>query len=172
MTQARRNSIRKRRKAAVGIGRSRGFSGDDGRCIGNRTRNECTVAGQRTAIDSDARRKSPTSVWRPFKSSTGKTPRLAKALELPVAAAAAVRWRAVMPAAVAGCAHAGGRWRMRSCRWSAAAAPHAGGRLRRCWCAVAPSAAAHAGGRCAVAVAAPLVAAAPAEAAALVSEHG
>src|SRR5580692_5880684 len=36
-------------KDSLGIGRRRGFSGDDGRRIGNRTRNECAVAGQRTA---------------------------------------------------------------------------------------------------------------------------
>jgi hypothetical protein len=28
------------RQDSLGMGRSRGFSGDDGRCIGNRTRNE------------------------------------------------------------------------------------------------------------------------------------
>jgi hypothetical protein len=33
------------RKINLGIGRGRGFSGDDGRCIGNRTHNACTVAG-------------------------------------------------------------------------------------------------------------------------------
>jgi hypothetical protein len=38
------------RQGSLGIGRSWGFSGDDWRRIGNRTRNECTVAGQRTAI--------------------------------------------------------------------------------------------------------------------------
>jgi hypothetical protein len=27
------------RKSSLGMGRSRGFTGDDGRCIGNRTRN-------------------------------------------------------------------------------------------------------------------------------------
>jgi hypothetical protein len=32
-------------KVSLGMGRSRGFSGDDGCCIGNRTRNECTVTG-------------------------------------------------------------------------------------------------------------------------------
>jgi hypothetical protein len=36
-------------KVSLGIGRGRGFSGDDGCCIGNRTRNECPVTGQRTA---------------------------------------------------------------------------------------------------------------------------
>src|SRR5580704_5088444 len=33
------------RKINLGIGRGRGFSGDDGRCIGNRTHHACTVAG-------------------------------------------------------------------------------------------------------------------------------
>jgi hypothetical protein len=33
------------RKINLGIGRGRGFFGDDGRCISNRTHNECTVAG-------------------------------------------------------------------------------------------------------------------------------
>jgi hypothetical protein len=32
-------------KGSLGIGRSRGFPGDDGCRIGNRTRNECPVAG-------------------------------------------------------------------------------------------------------------------------------
>ena len=36
-------------KSSLGMGRSRGFSGDDGRCIGKCTGNDCTVTGQRTA---------------------------------------------------------------------------------------------------------------------------
>jgi hypothetical protein len=37
-------------KGSLGIWRSRGFSGDDGRRISNRARNECAVTGQHTAI--------------------------------------------------------------------------------------------------------------------------
>jgi hypothetical protein len=41
---------KKEQKGSLGIGRSRSFSGDDGRRISNRTRNECAVTGQHTAI--------------------------------------------------------------------------------------------------------------------------
>ena len=44
---------KKEQKGSLGIGRRRGFFGDDGRGIGKRTRNECTVAGQRPATYSD-----------------------------------------------------------------------------------------------------------------------
>jgi hypothetical protein len=41
--EARKSSLCQ--KGNFGIGRSRGLSGDDGRRVGNRTRDECAVAG-------------------------------------------------------------------------------------------------------------------------------
>src|SRR5579862_7111050 len=118
------------------------------------------------------RRKSPTSVWRPFMSSTGKIPRSARALRLHAAAGAAAAGAVMAAAGAAGVVMpvSAGAALM---PLSAAAAPLVAVALSA---AVRPLAGAAASAAVPLAVArwvvVPLLAVVPAEAAALAAAYG